>query len=54
LKNDFSVQLIATHEQVQQLINEFEPNFDLRRKGRLSLDGLFGFKINYFFVKNNL
>jgi hypothetical protein len=44
LKNEFSVQLVETYEQVQQLINEFEPNFDLRRKGLLSLDGMFDSK----------
>jgi hypothetical protein len=53
LKNDFTVQLIATHEEVQELINEFEPNIDLRGKGLLSLDGLLYLKINYFVVKNS-
>ncbi|CAF3840109.1 unnamed protein product, partial [Rotaria sp. Silwood1] len=38
-KNSFSLLPIATHEQVQELINEYEPNIELQEKGLLSLNG---------------
>jgi len=41
IKDHFSLQPIATHEQIQQLINEFEPNVHLQEKGLLSLNGLY-------------
>jgi len=39
-KLEFSLELITTSEQVQDLINEFEPNIELKKKGQLSLNGL--------------
>ncbi|CAF1159595.1 unnamed protein product [Adineta steineri] len=36
---DFSLQLISTLEQAQDLINEFESNIELKQKGQLSLLG---------------
>ena len=38
-KSDFTVQLITTREQIQRLINEFEPDPNLRNKGFLSFEG---------------
>ncbi|CAF2740806.1 unnamed protein product [Rotaria sp. Silwood2] len=38
-KDDFTIQPITKREQVQELINEFEPNIELQEKGLLSLDG---------------
>ncbi|CAF3956430.1 unnamed protein product [Rotaria sp. Silwood1] len=42
-KNSFSLLPIATHEQVQELINEYEPNIELQEKGLLSLNGFYLF-----------
>jgi hypothetical protein len=39
-KDNFSLELISTREQAQELINEFEMNDQLREKGQLSLNGL--------------
>jgi hypothetical protein len=39
-KLEFSLELITTSEQIQDLINEFEPNIELKKKGQLSLNGL--------------
>jgi hypothetical protein len=40
-KSKFSLQLIATREQVQDLIHEFEPDIELQKKDQLSLNGLY-------------
>ncbi|CAF3309874.1 unnamed protein product, partial [Rotaria sp. Silwood2] len=42
-KDDFTIQPITKREQVQELINEFEPNIELQEKGLLSLDGFYLF-----------
>ncbi|CAF2640601.1 unnamed protein product [Rotaria sp. Silwood2] len=36
---DYSIESIVTCKQVQELINEFEPNIDFKEKGQLSLNG---------------
>ena len=38
-RSPFSLQLIATDDQVKDLIQEFEPNTQLQEKGQLSLNG---------------
>ncbi|CAF4321901.1 unnamed protein product [Adineta steineri] len=38
-KDNFTVQSIMTRKQVQELINEYEPNIELQKKSLLSLDG---------------
>ena len=38
-KTVFSVQLITTREQIQQSINDFEPNPDFQKQNLLSFDG---------------
>ncbi len=43
--NELSSFLIDKPEQIQNLINEFEMNNELREKGFLSLDGMFIFLI---------
>lgn len=53
-KNDFVVQLITTHKQVQELINQFEPNIKLQRKGLLSLDGIYYLQNNIVLLFNLL
>ena len=40
-KDALSVQLISIREEVQELINEFEINDQLRKKGQIGLDGLY-------------
>lgn len=47
--SDFTVQLITTREQIQRLINEFEPDLDLRKKNLLSFDGIFRARDDFFF-----
>jgi len=39
IRDDFNIQSITKQEQIQEIINEFEPNINLKRKSRLSLDG---------------
>jgi hypothetical protein len=39
-KLKFSLQLIATREQIQDLIREFEPDIEFQKKDQLSLNGL--------------
>jgi hypothetical protein len=41
LKVDFSLETICTYEQVQELINQFEPDIELKTKGQLGLNGLY-------------
>ena len=42
-KYTFSLQLISTDEQVQELINEFEIDDHFREKNQLSLNGRYNF-----------
>jgi hypothetical protein len=42
-KNELSSLLNIKPEQIQNFINEFEMNIQLREKGLLSLDGMFRF-----------
>lgn len=50
MKNDFSLQSVVTHEQVRELINQFEPNIALQDTGRLSLNGLYKSFSDYFII----
>ncbi len=42
-KNELSYFLINNPEQIQNLIDEYEMNIQLREKGLVSLDGMFRF-----------
>ncbi len=39
-ESEFSLELISTQKQVQNLINEYEPDIQLQQKGQISLHGL--------------
>lgn len=49
LKSEYSLDFITSYEQVQDLINEFEPNVELREKNELSVDVLYRNKFCFFF-----
>jgi hypothetical protein len=39
-KSEFSLESISTQKQIQNLINEYEPDIQLQQKGQISLHGL--------------